>query len=196
MVAHRLHTSNPGIEEGPMMLADSLLQHRAEILTEWFDGILAGYPPETAEFMRQQEDPFANPVGAGVREELAPIFDELVTGWDRDRVIESLDRIIRVRALQDFSPSGAIAFLFMLKRLLRRHCTSAGLSAENALETLEGRFDELVLMAFDVYSRCREQVFEIRVKEIRNLSLKTMERLNEWRAQRDGIGGEDVAESH
>jgi hypothetical protein len=84
----------------------------------------------------------------------------------------------------------------MLKRLLRRHCTSAGLSAENALETLEGRFDELVLMAFDVYSRCREQVFEIRVKEIRNLSLKTMERLNEWRAQRDGIGGEDVAESH
>jgi len=179
-----------------MMLADSLLQHRAEILTEWFDGILAEYPPETATFLRQQKDPFANPVGAGVREELAPIFDELVTGWNRERVMESLDRIIRVRALQDFSPAGAIAFLFVLKRLLRRHRTSGGLSAEKDLETLDDRFDELVLMAFDAYSRCREQVFEIRVKEIRNLSLKTMERLNEWRAQRDGIGGEDVAESH
>ena len=177
-------------------MADSLLQHRAEILTEWYDGILAEYPKETARFLKRQQDPHANPVGAGLREELAPLFDELVTEWNRERVAASLDRILRVRAVQDFSPSGAVSFLFALKRLLRRHCTSDAVSAENDLETLQFRFDEMVLMAFDAYSRCREQVFDIRVKEIRNLSLNRLERLNEWRSRRDGIGGDDVAESH
>lgn len=176
------------------MLADSLLQHRAEILTEWFDGILAEYPPETAKFLRQRQDPFANPVGTGLREALTPIFDELVTGWNTQRVQGSLDEIIRIRAVQDFSPSGAVAFLFTLKRLLRKHLGSGGLSSDN--ETIEGRLDELVMMAIDVYSRCREEVFDIRVKQIRNLSLDRMERLNEWRAQRDRTGGGNVVESH
>jgi hypothetical protein len=48
------------------------------------------------------------------------------------------------------------------------------------------------LVAFDVYSRCREQVFEIRVREIRNRSLKVMERLNAWREQRAGASTPDA----
>jgi hypothetical protein len=177
-----------------MMLADSLLQHRAEILTEWFEGVLADYPPETAKFLRQKRDPFSNPVGTGLREALAPIFDELVTEWNTERVLEPLDAIIRIRAVQDFSPSGAIAFLLTLKRLLRRHLGSSGQSPDN--ETLDNRFDELVMIAFDVYSRCREEIYAIQVKQIRNLSLDRMERLNEWRAQRERTGDGDVVESH
>jgi hypothetical protein len=194
-VAQRLHTVTRGAEEGPMMLANSLLQHRAELLTEWFDRILEEYPPETAKFLRQQGNHFANPVGSGLREALAPIFDELVTGWNTDKVLESLDSIIRVRAVQDFSPSGAVSFLFTLKRLLRHHFVSDGHSSGTDLETLDRRFDELVLMAFEVYSRCREEVFDIRVKQIRDLSLNRMERLNEWRAQRTTVGDDDVVES-
>ena len=45
--------------------------------------------------------------------------------------------------------------------------------------------------AFDVYAACREQVHEIRVSSIRNLSLKHIERLNEWRARRDVEGEPD-----
>jgi hypothetical protein len=48
------------------------------------------------------------------------------------------------------------------------------------------RVDGVLLTAFNVFSRCREQVYDIRVKEIRNRSLKVMERLNSWREERAG----------
>jgi hypothetical protein len=46
--------------------------------------------------------------------------------------------------------------------------------------------DRVALAAFDVYSACREQVYEIRVRSIRERSMRHVERFNEWRSRRDG----------
>jgi hypothetical protein len=178
------------------MLQEFLSQHRAAIVSEWFELILAEYPQETAKFLSQQRDPFANPVGAGLRKELGPLFDGVVSGVDCERLLPALDRIIRVRAVQDFKPSEALGFLLGLKRLIRMRVTASDLEFGGDLAELEARIDRLVLAAFDVYTGCREQVCEIRVEEIRNRSLKMMERLNEWRAQRDGFDDSDVVEPH
>ena len=51
---------------------------RTKMLARWFDRIVDGYPAETARFLRDQSDPFANPVGAALRDELAPIFDAIL----------------------------------------------------------------------------------------------------------------------
>jgi hypothetical protein len=64
------------------------------------------------------------------------------------------------------------------------------------LAALDDRIDGVLLAALDVYSRCREEIFDIRVKDVRNRSLKMMERLNEWRARRDEVGGPESAEPH
>jgi len=156
---------------------------RTEVLARWFDRIVDRYPAETAGFLRGQRDPFANPVGAGLRDELAPILDAILDGRDPETVDASVDRIVRVRALQEMSPSRAVGFVHELKEVFDDVVETA---SEDARSVFDRRVDGMLLAAFDVYTRCREQVYDIRVKEIRNRSLNVMERLNSWREKRAG----------
>jgi hypothetical protein len=153
------------------------------MVARWFDLIVDGYPAETARFLREQSDPFANPVGAGLREELAPILDWIVDGGDGAAIESALDRIVRIRALQDMSPSQAVSFVLILKDV---HEEIAADTTAGAKGKFDSRVDGALLIAFDVFSRCRQQVYDIRVKEVRNRSLKVMERLNSWREERAG----------
>lgn len=156
---------------------------RTKMLARWFDRIVDGYPAETARFLRDQSDPFANPVGAALRDELAPIFDAILDDRDPSEVEPALDRIVRVRALQEMSPSKAVSFVLELKEIFDE--VADGASGE-AKRIFDSRVDQMLLTAFNVFSRCREQVYDIRVKEVRNRSLKVMERLNSWREERAG----------
>lgn len=156
---------------------------RTKMLARWFDRIVDGYPAETARFLREQSDPFANPVGAGLRDELAPILDAILEDRDPTEVEPALDRIVRVRALQDMSPSAAVSFVLELKAVFSE--VADGATGEVA-SSFDSRVDRMLMTAFDVFSRCREQVYDIRVKEVRNRSLKVMERLNSWREERAG----------
>jgi hypothetical protein len=97
-------------------------------------------------------------------------------------MVPALDRIIRIRAVQELTPSQALAFILDLKQVVGE---VAGEAAADELRAFEQRVDQLVLTAFDVYSECREQISSIRINEIRKRSLDRIERLNEWRAQRD-----------
>ena len=162
---------------------------RTEIVRRWFDVTVGRYPAETAKFLRVQADPFANPVGAALREELAPILDGVLGEDDIASVEPSLDRIIRVRALQDMSPADAVSFVLILKEIFPEVVAT---STEAERRAFDLRVDGLLLTAFNVFSRCREQVYDIRVKEIRNRSLKVMERLNTWREQRVGGSASDA----
>ena len=81
-----------------------------------------------------------------------------------------LDRIISIRAIQDFAPSGAIAFIFLLKKAVRekleREVRENGISQE--VIELESRIDGLALLSLDIYMKHREKLYEIRVNEIKN----------------------------
>ncbi len=162
---------------------------RTEIVERWFDVIVDRYPAETAKFLRDQPDPFANPVGAALSEELEPILDALLDEQDLASMEPSLDRIIRVRALQDMSPADAVSFVLVLKEVFPE---VVGSSTQAVKDEFDRRVDDLLLLAFNVFSRCREQVYDIRVKEIRNRSLKVMERLNSWREQRAAVPSSDA----
>ena len=59
-----------------------------------------------------------------------------------------------------------------------------------ALAEIESSVDRAALTAFEVYMRCREQVWSIRNAEVKNLSVGIMERVAEWRARREA--GEDA----
>ena len=165
---------------------DLVADRRTAVVSEWMEAILAGYPAETARFLRTNRDPFGNPVGAALREGLGTVLDGAMGVADDDSLAQALDRIIRVRAVQDFCPSAAIGFLFALKPILHRLIDLAGPEAPVDRHEIDRRVDRVLAMAFDIYSSCREQVFEIRIRSIRDLSLKHLERLNEWRIRRDG----------
>jgi len=166
--------------KGVRMLAHELARHRESILERWIGSVMDAYPDETAKFLKKEGDPFSNPVGAGLREGLADIVAGLAGDVGHEVFEPALDRVIRVRAVQDFSPAAAVGFVFDLKRIVREELDPS----IGDLSELDGRIDRLGLQAFDVYMRCREQVWAIRAKEIRSQSLGILERMQEWREKR------------
>jgi len=132
--------------------------------------MLESYPPETSRFLKGGKDRFDNPVAYEFRQGIEGVYEALLHGMERDRISSILDRIISIRAIQDLLPSGAIAFIFLLKtairRELEREIRENGIS--KGLIELESRIDGLALLSFDVYTKRRERLYEIRVNEVKN----------------------------
>ena len=130
------------------------------IAERWSERTLASYPAEMLSFLSGDQDPFRNPVGHTLRKNLAALVHELLGKMDKNRIADSLDALVRMRAVQNFSPADAVRFIFELRAVIR--------DVSGAVEeSLQNRIDELALMAFDQYSACREQIFELRKKELR-----------------------------
>jgi hypothetical protein len=167
------------------MIDRVIAEHRDEILERWIAGIIEGYPEETAKFLRSKADRFANPVGAGIREGLAEVLDGIIGGVEPGELSSALDRVIRVRAVQEFAPSAAVRFVFDLKDLLRDVVGGTNGQTNGSLDPIDQRIELLGMCAFDVYMSCREQMWAIRAQEIRNQSVGIMERVAEWRERRE-----------
>lgn len=160
-----------------MKLENLLAQKRATILGRWFDLIVETYPAETAKFLKRRQDQFANPVGAAVHEGIEGLLTQLATGLDPERISPFLDRIIRVRAIQDFTPSRAVAFVPLLKGIIREELEGELETLESTeLAEFESRIDQLTLLAFDVYMACRERIYEIKVNEIKRMYCSPFDR--------------------
>lgn len=158
------------------MNLDSILsENRSALIKKWQEAIIQTYPQETQKFLKREKSQFANPVGLIITKDVEILFDELVKGEDTEKIFSSLDKIIRVRAVQDFKPSHAVGFVLQLKSILRE-TLGEGSTAERLL--LEDRIDAAALLAFDVYSQCRQQLYDIRVKEVRNEYGRLLERAN------------------
>ena len=163
----------------PVSFQELLIKHKAAILGDWLQAVLDTYPPETARFLRQSKDRFANPVGATIKSETEHIFDELVQGKPQSQELNKfLDRIIRIRAVQDFTPAHALGFIFQLKTAVRKRLggevDKQGLGED--LARFEDMVDQLMLAGFDIYMSCREQIYDLKAKEMRNLYAKVLER--------------------
>lgn len=161
-----------------MKLEKLLAQNKAPIVGRWLDLIFETYPDDAQSFLRKQKDHFANPVGTTLSKEIENLYDEVIEGLEPDRVSPILDRIIRIRAIQDFSPSQAVNFIFLLKKAIKIE-TSAERLKDQPLEDLtiiESRIDNLALLAFDIYMQCREKLYEIRANETNNRLSRLLQR--------------------
>jgi hypothetical protein len=150
-----------------MQIAALLSQKKAAILGQWLAMIYESYPPETAIFLRKEKNRFDNPAGYRLSEGLAGLYNVLLQEMERDQIMACLDEIIRIRALQNFTPSQALAFIFLLKIVIRQELAEEirkeNLAAE--LLDLESRIDGLALLGFDVYTKRREKIYEIKADE-------------------------------
>jgi RsbT co-antagonist protein rsbRD N-terminal domain len=127
----------------------------------WLALTFETYPPATRRFLLAEKDPFRNPIGAALREGIPRLAEELGGGMNGEAVAQALEGIVRIRAVQDFSARQAVEFLFLAKQALRETLPGGAQAA------LESRVDEMALIAFDLYVRCREQIFEARLGESR-----------------------------
>jgi len=160
-----------GVPSNPMKLEDVLKQKASHIRKRWLNLILDTYPADSQRFLREQKDRFANPVGTSLSRAVETLYHELLHGMDPEKVHSSLDEIVRIRAVQDFSPARAMTFIFLLKKVLREELHQEIKESTEACEellALESRVDEMALRGFDLYMNCREKVYEIRAKEAKN----------------------------
>ncbi len=163
-----------------MALADLLAARRAAILKRWHQLILETYPPDTARFLDREEDRFLNPVGHTISQEIEVLLTEILRGMDPDKVSRSLDGILRIRAVQEYSPSAAVAPILLLKKAVREELAAEIRQQAIGGELLEfeSRVDKLLLLAFDSYMQCRQKIYEIRVNEASKRSTILVDRLN------------------
>lgn len=154
---------------GFLVLADLLQQNTTVIKERWLEQTLASYPQDSTGFFMKQKDRFANPVGQTLAEETGKIVDGLFADSDPRDLCGHLEEIIKIRAIQEFTPAEAVSFVFLLKDVIRKELGS-GLQEPgilNELVTFEARIDQMALFAFDIFVKWREKVYSIRLREIR-----------------------------
>jgi len=158
-----------------MSVKSLLSEKRSRIVKRWQDAIITSYPKDSQGFLKRTKSQFANPVGCIIGKEIETLYDEVIKGDNPDKISACLDTIIRIRAVQDFSPSQAVAFVLQLKDIIKEEL---GNGHSPDMHALDRQIDGILLMAFDVYSKCRQEIYEIRVHEVKNQVGKLLERAN------------------
>ncbi len=181
-----------------MKLEELLRQKKTAIARAWVELTLDTYHVDTKRFFIKQRDPFANPVGTTIAKELESLFSELLQGIRPEEVRPCLDRIIRIRAIQDFTASQAVSFVVLLKRVVRSHLEK-DLQGQDLLPELmafEDRIDQLSLLAFEVYMACREKLYEIRADQASRRVARLLEKtglMGEIKNWKEGPPGGDIS---
>ena len=161
-----------------MSLNNILQEKKPAIVKQWFEALVDAYPEGTRGSLRKQEAQFANPVGYNYAEGVEALFDALLGGMLPDTVSSFLDSMIRIRAVQSFTPSQAVGFIFQLKPIVRNALgvetfQDRQLSAE--LVVFESAVDDLALFAFDLYLLCREKIYDIKAKEASRMTFRLLQ---------------------
>ena len=147
-----------------------LLEKRKDTIVErWVDAVLSAYPSESAALFQAQRDPFANPLGHSVREGTRGIFQTILDGMDQEDLRTHLDKIVRIRAIQQLTPSEALSFVFSLRSIVRELIPEAVADARyrEDLAEMDRKIDGVALAAFDLYAARREEVSQLRINEVK-----------------------------
>lgn len=169
-----------------------LAQNRAAILERWNHLIVETYPPNTSRFLRRERDRFINPVGYTISREIGVLYEELLGEMDVDRISGSLENIMKIRSVQDFSPSEGVVFVLLLKKTIREKLGSeiSDVRIFEEWSTLESKIDTLALLAFDIYMKCREKIFEIKVNEVKGETQRILRLLERTSLISENLRGE------
>ncbi len=150
----------------------------------WLEAILAEYGQLTASRWRRERDPFANPVGHALTTGLPELYEAALAGGEPSAAqVTALEDIVRIRSVQELSPSRAVGFVHRLRDAVREELGAelAGGAHAEELAALHAAIERLVLLAFDVYVRFREQVYRIRQEELKRSVASIMRQWHgEW----------------
>jgi hypothetical protein len=139
---------------------------------KWLEAVMSSYPKETARFLRDTADPFANPVGATLKTGIGNLFDVLAAdSFDDDAVRQALNPIIRIRSIQEMSPSAALEFITRIKSIMAddvKFMDSSPGGQPAAEKIISERADRALLIAFDLYMECVKHIYTLRAKQASN----------------------------
>jgi hypothetical protein len=151
-----------------MNFKQQLEQNLLSIEQKWIDSVLSTYSSDGAKFFKKEKDQFANPLGFNVRKGLEKTLRLLIND-QMDELPSEMEQLIKLRAVQTFGPSEAVAFVFSLKKIVIEVCgLQCVAQCANDWNSFEGRVDDLAMRIFDLYQKNRELISQIRVNEYRS----------------------------
>ena len=104
-----------------MSLEKQFKDKQQKLVKKWVDEVIGSYPEDSAQFFKNTKDPFANPVGNTVKRSIDLLYTEVVREkMNPEAVKEAMDPIIRLRAVQEFTPAGAMSFILAIKQIIRK----------------------------------------------------------------------------
>lgn len=158
-----------------MSIIDSVREKREKVLERWLELTLKTYSEEAEQFYKNRKNQFANPVGATFKKSLELMLEGVLNN-DPNLVEASMEDTVKLRAVQEFSPSQAISFILFLKEAVRDVVLGKQVSSEELADLLsfEGRIDHLLLISMDSYMTWKQKMLEIRMKELQRRTFGLM----------------------
>jgi len=163
-----------------MSLAKRMQERRAAILGRWQREVLESFPRQSRKLIAAGEDRFANPLGFALRDGVEEVFSFVAGEKPWDAIEPALERLVKLKAVQQTHGQGPLEFLFSLKTIVREACgvgTGGGIAGEplerapSDLEqwlVLEERFDRVIRAGAAAFVQAREKILELQVNEMRN----------------------------
>lgn len=148
---------------------------REAVVRAWSDALAASSGASALEGEVSSQR-FSNPVAYRIDRTARDVVRFLFEGdWDAS-VPESIDDVCHVLALEDAEPSVALGSFFRLRQIVLEHIEDE-IDRETLLQ-LDERIDRCVLEAVDRHVRCREQIMQMRIGELKRRE-KMLERMRE-----------------
>ncbi|HIJ89488.1 MAG: RsbRD N-terminal domain-containing protein [Desulfobulbaceae bacterium] len=151
-----------------MLLAELLIDRKGEILDSWADQVLATYPPDAAMIFKKGKNQFANPVGCAVKNTLWTVYALLFEKNTTEGIVDSLEQMVLIRAVQTFIPSEAVSMAYILKGVVKDFCRQEKVADLEGWHVFEEKVDILAYTLFDLYAACRERLYQTRLAELKS----------------------------
>lgn len=127
-------------------------KNRPLVLERWRQSVLAFFP---------QKMHSGTPLAEALSDVLAEILDAL--DESSERVGETVNRVSRILAVQNFPPSKAMSLFFELQAILRE--IAPGKVKQIYWDEFRTDMEQLTLQAFDSYMVHREKIYQLKVEE-------------------------------
>ena len=136
----------------------SIVKNRESILSLWQAALLT--QASGLNLVGTSKSRFTAPGEYLLNGEAETLFDWLTSEEAPIKARPSLREICRFKAVQGINPSEALSFLIDLKSIIRLVVGKGELSCSqiSELSEVDTRIDQLLMLAFDEYSECREKI--------------------------------------
>lgn len=153
-----------------MDLKQTLKKNKGLFVKNWFQATINTYPAQAAKILGKDANRFDNPVGAITHETIEDVFNLLLEDFNQESLEKTLDPVIRIRAVQAFSASEAVSFVFVLKEIGEK------ILEDNLIREFDKLVDQIALASFNRFMKCREEIFLLKATESKRRIHRAFER--------------------
>jgi hypothetical protein len=174
------------VKDARISILKLLEQKKAAILRRWTGLVFDTYPHDTAMILKSEGDRFANPVGYCVQHNLAMVLDGLISGDKVETLFPNLEEIIKVRAVQNFTPEAAVSFMHLLTKAISSEVGSYNKHGkpDPEMKGLEERIDLLSNACSVIYADCRLRIDRIKASEQTKAAINMSRMLGTWEREK------------